>query len=699
MWSLKTKIAAGLVLVVAYGLLAIGVALSLPGSNVVFATDGDQLVASLPGHRTVTVSAFSDGQRDVPATARLVVEEPDVLPDYAALNTLFATHQWLAASLAQGTLQLRDTQGALHPLTPQPRHLTALPGLFWLQLVCGLAGMMICLLVWVPAQRDIALHSFALTGLSYVLFSSAAAIYSTRDLFIPGQLFMWLSGLNHVGALLFSASLGAFLWNYPRRAPASAWTFAFYAAFAVAIVIDQGQWVATPVAGFHLWVMGIFLLGLLGAAWQGWQTRGHASHRAALRWVVLSIVAGTTFFAGGMILPAILQVALPASQGLLFTTFLLMYAGMALGVVRHRLFDLERWWFSLWAWLLGGLLVMLTDLLLAMLLSLSGPITLTLSMALVGWFYFPVRQYVWGKLFLRNQPGLETWLSRALPAMLTAQQAQQDQSGVEQALSAVFRPLVQERLPVRAARCSVQDNGESLHVPDPVGPQTYLLRHAHEGERLFTRHDVEIASLVLSLHELVSQTRTARAEGASEERSRIRRDIHDDLGAKLLHLLHHCADDTKPLVREAIRDLRDLLRNMEGHSLSLEAAASQWHEETARRCADHTVTLQWQEDLAPTMLTASQFSEMTRILREAVSNALKHSATTTLNVTLHCDGEQVSLQVENDGLPASSECGPSRGLDIMTTRAMKLGGHCTHGAIEAGWRVQMQIPLLTQGGT
>src|SRR5690606_41287176 len=130
MWSLKTKIAAGLVLVVAYGLLAIGVALSLPGSNVVFATDGDQLVASLSGHRTVTVSAFSDGQRDVPATARLAVEEPDVLPDYAALNTLFATHQWLAASLAQGTLQLRDTQGALHSLTPQPWHLTALPALF-----------------------------------------------------------------------------------------------------------------------------------------------------------------------------------------------------------------------------------------------------------------------------------------------------------------------------------------------------------------------------------------------------------------------------------------------------------------------------------------------------------------------------------------------------------------------------------------
>src|SRR5690606_6267908 len=128
MLSLKTKITTGLVLVVAYGLLAIGVALSLPGSNAVFALDGEQLTATLPDQRTVTVSAFSDGQREIPATPVLAVEEPDVLPDYAAINTLFATHQWLASSLNEGRLQLRDAQGAHYPLTPQPRHLTALPG-------------------------------------------------------------------------------------------------------------------------------------------------------------------------------------------------------------------------------------------------------------------------------------------------------------------------------------------------------------------------------------------------------------------------------------------------------------------------------------------------------------------------------------------------------------------------------------------
>ena len=160
--------------------------------------------------------------------------------------------------------------------------------------------------------------------------------------------------------------------------------------------------------------MGIFLAGLLGSVWQWRQTRQQQGDRSALRWVVISIVAGTAFFAGGMILPAMLQVAQPASQGLLFTTFLLMYLGMALGVVRHRLFALEPWWFSLWSWLLGGFFIMLTDLLLAMMLSLSGPVTLTLSIALIGWLYFPYAS-ICEEIFLRHRQELDEWLAQACP--------------------------------------------------------------------------------------------------------------------------------------------------------------------------------------------------------------------------------------------------------------------------------------------
>ncbi|MCK0155435.1 sensor histidine kinase [Alcanivorax sp. S6407] len=693
MLSLKTRIAIGFLLVAVYGVVAVSLALSLPASDIRFQVEDDTMVAVLADGSQRSLSHFHDGTRDIAASPRLMLEEPDVLASYADMNAFFDDHRSLQQALSDGTLSIVDTSGERLAVSPTQRTVQSLPGLFWLQLVCGLAGMIICLMVWVPARREIAIHSFALTGLSYVLFSSAAAIYSTRELFIPGPWFTVLSGINHFGALLFSASLAAFLWNYPRPAPSRWFTGMLYGLFVVAIGIDQWQLLATPAAGFHSWVMGIFLLGLGGALWQWRQTRGQPSHRVALRWTVLSIILGTAFFSGGMILPAMMNVAIPASQGLLFTTFLLMYLGMAMGVVRHRLFNLEPWWFSLWSWLLGGLMIMLMDLLLAMILTLSGPATLALSVALIGWLYFPVRQYVWGKLIRNNQPGLDSWLSQALPAMLQVRKINPQQSGIAEALDAVFSPLSLEQVSGVKPFAAIGDKGNQLIVPDPAGHHHFVLQHPGNGQRLFSRRDVDISKLVLSLHQLVNQTRTAWQDGASEERNRIRRDMHDDLGAKLLHLLHKSNPDSRPLVREAINDLRDLLREMEGHSLSLEAATSQWREETARRCKDHEVTLQWDETLLPVTLDASSFSEITRIVRESVSNALKHSATPVLRVTIKASTDQLDLIIINSGLNAAAEPGPQRGLNIMQTRARKMAGQFDYITVNGEWQVRLTVPL------
>ncbi|EKF74572.1 ATPase family protein [Alcanivorax hongdengensis A-11-3] len=696
MLSLKTRIIIGLTLVALYGFMIIGMAVNLPASNKVFSQSDSQLLAQPPASPPITVTAFSDGTSQLPADTFLLLEEPDVLATYDDLNRFFHIHQQLATWLANDALFIIDDRGQPHVVSPQARTLTHLPGLFWLQLLCGLAGMVICVLVWVPAKREVAINSFAITGLSYVLFSSAAAIYSTRDFFMAGPLFVWLSGLNHFGALLFSASLGAFLWNYPRKAPSVWITAGFYLAFAIAIAIDQLQLVTSPVEGFHTWVMAIFLAGLLGAVWQWLKTRQQPEHRSALRWVVISIITGTVFFAGGMILPAMLQVAEPASQGILFTTFLLMYLGMALGVVRHRLFNLEKWWFSLWSWLLGGLFIMLTDLVLAMILSLSGPVTLTLSVALIGWLYFPLRQHLWKTLFLSNHQGLEAWLSQALPAMLEVQRKTQSESGMEEALQAVFQPLAMESQPLTDTGISIHDRGETLNIPDPLARRTWSLHHAQQGERVFNRDDIRTAGLVLSLNQLVNQAHEAHALGAREERLRIRRDMHDDLGAKLLQLLHRSTDGTKPLVREAIQDLRDLLKDMEGESLSLEAAVLQWYEETEQRCNDHGTKLQWQTRTSATVLSASEFSELTRILREAVTNALKHASTTELVVTLDSQAGTLELTIENDGVAVDQALKKGRGMDIMTSRARKLGGSFRHESHSDRWRLILCIPLASR---
>lgn len=693
MMSLRAKITTGIAMILAYGVMIIYLALSLPASKFEFHAVGEQLFASRDGAEGQAVSEFLIGSRILPATPQLVIEEPDVLPTYEQLNTLYSQHQQLHDAVIGEALSLRLSDGNVWPVIALERGIGMLPVLFWVQLICGLLGTLICLLVWIPGERNLATHSFALTGIGYLLASSTAAIYSTRALFIPGDLFQLLSAVNHAGAMLFSSAVSVFLWNYPRKI-APFWLSALlYAGFFVCVILDQTQAPNSSVLGFHLWVLGVFIVGLTGAAQQWRKTRMRPADRSAFRWVLLSIIAGTFFFSAGMILPAILQIAQPSTQAPLLATFLLMYAGMALGVTRYRLFELERWWFSIWTWLLGGLAVLLTDLLLASMLALSGPETLAISLALVGWCYFPIRQLVWGMLFAPRRNDLDTWLAKALPAMLQARQKSDSDVSVMESLDAVFQPLTLDKRMSPAERAIVQENGEALLVPDPAADKSYLLRHADKGARLFTRQDVKQAKLILALDSLVRQSFTARLEGATEERNRIRQDIHDDLGAKLLQLLHTAPADSTQLVRDAIRDLRELLQNMDGQPIALEAAASNWREEAEQRCRPLGISLHWQEQVSDHVLSAEQFSHLTRLLREAVSNALKHARPNNLSVRLTQQDLSLQLHVENDGLTQHQQPLRGRGLAIMTSRARQLQGELTHQHDAAHWRITVRVPL------
>jgi hypothetical protein len=75
---------------------------------------------------------------------------------------------------------------------------------------------------------------------------------------------------------------------------------------------------------------------------------------------------------------------------------LLIYLGLAWGC-RYRLFNLDRWWFEALIWGLGGALVLLFDIALLW-LNASAGVALGTAVALAGWLYFPLRQWLWRRL-------------------------------------------------------------------------------------------------------------------------------------------------------------------------------------------------------------------------------------------------------------------------------------------------------------
>ena len=127
------------------------------------------------------------------------------------------------------------------------------------------------------------------------------------------------------------------------------------------------------------------------------------------------------------------------------------------------------------------------------------------------------------------------------------------------------------------------------------------------------------------------------------ERKRIASDLHDDLGAKLLTIVH-TADATRvpQLAREALEEMRLSVRGLTGRPVRLDDALADWRAEIVGRAwarprsrssgtspAEHS-----------DMLPARLFVQLTRVLREAVSNVIKHSGAIALRGALHDRGAQ-----------------------------------------------------------
>lgn len=686
-------------------LLTLTTALSLPWAGVGWQPQEQGLLvaevsAQGPNATQITqgsvISHFAAGQQLIAADPVLLIEEPDILPSYQEYNLLMDHSSQLLAAAKQGELQAITESGERITVQIEKRPVSSLPGLFWLQLAFGVIGALTGAVVWSVRIGSLPASLYFLTGVGYLIFAPAAAVYSTRELLIDGELFRTLSIINHFGALFFTASLTSLLWHYPTRLGRFPVALLCYLAALVAWLTDALQLTASS-SLFHLSVLGIFALSFVFAFFQWLRTRKKPAERAALRWFLLSIYLATSLFAGVIIVPAALGVTPPASQGVMFGAFLIMYIGLAFGVTRYRLFQLERWWLSIWAWFLSGVAIIVVDLLLVSFVSVSSPFALSLSVALVGWLYFPVRQKVWSFFARRRGDTMEDWLERAIPPLMSASQLEQLGDALTAAAQALFDPLDITRSEGLVAAPSIAENGQRLLLPNPADHSTLRLHHANRGSRLFTSRDLDSAALVLRVYRLIEVSLSAHEQGVRSERSRIRQDIHDDLGAKLLTLLHRAdAHDQKLLVREAIRDLRDLLTSMDSMDLSLEEAALQWEQEARQRCSANSVTLEWQSLLLSPQVQIDQrrIADLTRIIREAVSNALRHAQPTVIKIKLSERDASLAIAIENDGLSQSVEgTAEGRGIGIIRQRVQRLDGVVGMEQQQGFWRINVRVPI------
>ncbi|MCU0899460.1 MAG: ATP-binding protein [Cypionkella sp.] len=620
-----------------------------------------------PGDQVLAVAG-------VPLSAFDLVEEPDTLRSYDDSRRFYERQGRLALALRQPqtVLDVADAGGVrqvtLRPLASRP--LSSLPWTFWSQLFAGASGLMIGIWVWSLRLRDPAAQLTALAGVALAVMIFPAAIYSSRDIALPADLFRVLAAVDHLGAMGFGLAMVVLFCLYPSRIVSPRKLIVLPVIVALWWLADTLRIVFPgPPTGFHLPAFLMLLVFIPAALVQYRRARHNPATRAALRWFTIAVAIGTGTFVTLVVLPNLLGFRQITSQANAFLLLLIVFAGIGLSVARYRLFELETWAFGLLFNLAAVLTIFAIDALLVFALAIGRVEALSYSLIAILLVYMTLRDQLRRWLSTPEVP-IGTLFQRVVDVALTPPDQDQNQRWAD-LLGQAFDPLqLQKGAPVAAPM--IIEDGLGLALPGVGGVTPMRLGHARGGRRLFTRADAALARDLCAMLAHALDSRHAREAGMAEERARISRDMHDNIGAKLLSALHCPGADRKDrLIRDALSDFRDIINDTAAADLSLDEMLADLRVECADRLEAAHITLDWRADeVGRAAVLAPAVHTLRSILREAVSNVIRHAEATRVEVQVRSVHGRIELRVKDNGrgVVAANAVLPGHGHGLANIR-------------------------------
>jgi two-component system sensor histidine kinase UhpB len=190
---------------------------------------------------------------------------------------------------------------------------------------------------------------------------------------------------------------------------------------------------------------------------------------------------------------------------------------------------------------------------------------------------------------------------------------------------------------------------------------------------------------------------------AEKERKRIAADLHDDLGAKLLTIVHTSDNDRiSTLAREALEEMRLSVRGLTGRPMVLSDALADWRAEVVSRLGQAGIECEWRNpnDVIEEPLSSRTYVQTTRILREAVSNIIKHSQAShvIIAVEVHLEHHDFVVVIQDNGkgipLELDGRLDRGHGMTSMKHRAKQLSGQClVESGPGFGTVIRLTLPL------
>jgi signal transduction histidine kinase len=259
--------------------------------------------------------------------------------------------------------------------------------------------------------------------------------------------------------------------------------------------------------------------------------------------------------------------------------------------------------------------------------------------------------------------------------------------------------------------------GTALLVPLSAGGEALgaLVVAYREGSSGFA-DDPDVALVQTFAGQAALALERARAQEEREQlavlgdRERIARDLHDVVIQRLfaagmqLQMAAQLAvrPDVRKRIDTVVDDLDTTIRDIRGAIFELRQVAPGSLRTELRACVDEVAAgLGFRPELRLDGPIDTVVSEQIRpallaVLRETLSNVVRHAAATSVAATVVASGEEVSLTVSDNGRgiqPGGSSTAGGNGLANLRARAAELGGDCTVEAGDPGTVVTWRVPI------
>lgn len=626
------------------------------------------------------------------------------------LNEMDRMHELFSNS----PLTIEKKNGEVVSLTlGQQRPISSLSVSFWVVFLCALIAPLVSSLAWAWQSKKPETSLLLLSGIGFFLIclSSAMSVYKADMFYLP-LLAHWFNRVAlDIGQLSFVLFGTAVLLFYPNKFSFSSRAlkylsigFCVYPPFAYLNSwwfsdLDSGQYPRFTDAESYSPMLFMFCLTIF-LCWKQYSvSKGHPVQRAQTLWMILAWTLGPGIFVIFYLLPRWLgDGPILSGSEFLLPTILSVYLMVFLGIARLNLFQLEHYIGQAYQWVFISLLFLGLDIVLISFVNLSPQASNGIILIAAIWGYIPIRYWIQDRLSAAKNSRNQALTSEAVLLMVrnSLDSKTLANESWQQVVGAMFQPG--DTTPINGVNeSSTAMRGQQLIVAGNNYCSALRLNFADGGSRLFSNADVELANVLNLLFERLYDVRDSFLRGQTQERSRIRRDLHDQIGHKLLSLIYAARDEkSRTLAQETMSQLSELIQAMKQEPIRLDDLATRIQSICVDICTNANLELEWENDLpmgSLELISSDQFLNILNMLRELLSNTIKHANAKNVRVNLEHHGSLLVLSYSDDGDGFDQQTvKPGNGLFNLQSRAAELRAKMVWQTSK-GTSLKLTIPL------